>query len=254
MKSLFISLFLILISHSGIAHEQLGISVSGKASISKVPDQFLIRLSISERNVSASKAKQRVDLLSKQVLTAIKSYGVKDSAIKSTQLRINPIYHKNRNVVDKVYVPINQNSDKNIASVKMNNQTGREVNVEFDVSRDIEVKISDFGVYEKMLDRVTNLGVTRISPVQSSISDAETLYQGALELAVTNAQEKAKKLAEQLNVTLGNVNSIEELSHRAPGKMHMASEGRVAGARMPSYTGLNEVSAEVRVTFAISPQ
>lgn len=244
--------FLLFLSNFCVAAEQNGISVSGKATITKEPDQFLIQLSITERGVSAAKAKQRVDLISKNVINSVKSFGIKDNELKSTQLRINPVYTRNRVAVDKVYMPVGQHKEKQVASIKANNINNKEVPIEFDVTRQIEITLANFSVYEALLDKVTGLGVTRISPAQSSISNAEDLYQRALELAVSNAQQKAKKLAKQLGIKLGNVTKIEELSYRAPGKIQMASEAIVSGARMQSHTGLNEVSAEVRLSFSIS--
>lgn len=244
----------VLFSSCSVALEQIGISVSGKATINKAPDQFVIRLSIVERGISAAKAKQRVDIKAQQVIRSIKTFGVEDSALKTIQLRINPIYPRNKVAVDKVYAPVSSLGNDHVVSVNAKNSSSDQVQIEFDVSRDIDVTITDFSIYEKLLDKVTKLGVSRISPAQASISDAESLYQKALLLAVTNASEKALKLAKKLGVKLGQVSKLEELSYRAPGTIQMAADSLASGGRLQSHAGLNEVSAEVRITFSISPQ
>jgi uncharacterized protein len=244
----------VLFSSFSLAVEHAGISVSGKATINKAPDQFLIRLSIVERGISAAKAKQRVDLKAQQVIKSIRTFGIEDNALKTTQLRINPIYPHNKVSVDKVYAPIGSVGNGKVVSVNAKDSSNEQVQIEFDVSRDIDVMITDFAMYEKLLDKVTKLGVTRISPAQASISDADSLYQRALLLAVTNASEKAQKLAKTLGVKLGQVSKLEELSYRAPGTIQMAADSLASGGRLQSHAGFNEVSAEVRITFSISPQ
>ncbi|WP_286261364.1 SIMPL domain-containing protein [Thalassotalea atypica] len=246
-------LLIVSYTHAVNASAEQGITVTGKGIIETSPDQFKLSLTISERGIIASKTKQRIDTQTQQVLKAIKSLGVNDRDITSTQININPIYHKIQHNVDKVYLPLSEMNNSGGVSVKPGLTDKKRYDVEFEVSRQVEVKLREFSQYEKLLDRVTKLGVNRISPVQASVSNAEELYQQALDIAVKNGKEKASLLAKQIGVNIVSVSNLEELSHRAPGRMMMASEAMGGGGDFQSYRGVNAITAEVRITFVISP-
>ena len=240
----------VLVSMPTIAYAQQaqGITVTGKATIEKAPDQFVINVTVSNRSSIVQKAKASVDIKSEKITNMAKRYGIAAKDIRSTQLQISPIYPRRNHRVEEVYV-----ADRDVvAKVPVSNKEKENLSIEFEVTRSISLTLQSFDNYEKILDRLTKIGVTRISPVQTSISDAETLYQKALTQAVANAKSKAEMLAIKLGVTLGRVNQLTEHAYRAPAKMMLAQESSMSSARHQSYTGVDSVSAEVTATFTIA--
>ncbi len=245
------TVFLLSLPSLSIANTNEGLHVTGKALIEKAPDRFLVRMSVKDRGRLASKSKMKVDQITQSALNIIKSLGIQDANIKSSHIQITPIYHQNKFNPNKAYVAHNNLKQSAIVETELTNNDDK-LRVEFDVTRQIEVQLDDFSQYEKLLDRVTKVGVNSISPVRSSISNAEQLYQQVLEKAVTNAKQKASKLAQQLGVVIKGVSSVEELSYRAPGDLMMAESSVMSRGKYQSYAGKSAVSAEVRVSFIIS--
>jgi uncharacterized protein YggE len=246
---------------SSITAEQYtakGIEVIGKASVKAEPDQFVFTVSINQRGAIANKAKARVDQKSRLVTNMYRSMGIAKNAIESARLQLTPRYEKLANIPEfevhqglksqgknkgisysKVVINSDQLADKCIA---------QDENIYFEVSRTIKVTFKDFTLYDQLLDNVVKIGVSRISPLQTSITNTEALYQKALIKALKNANNKAEAIAKQINVKLGGITSFKESSYHTP-KIYMMASRSSDG--FSSQAGQNDVSAQVSVTFAI---
>lgn len=230
-----------------------GITVVGKASIAKAPDQFKVVFTLEQRTAVIAKAKAKIDQQTNQLTRAAKSMRIKDDNIKTTNVQLVPIYPKPNATPHRLYVEQEYNQDNALVALNSNAKNGQKhpSNIIFDVRRQVEVILTDVDDYERLLDKALKIGVTRISPVRSSIANAEQLYQQALTQAVTNAKTKAVRLAENLGVTLGPVQILSEQAYRAPGKMMMVAQAFDGAPQMKNYSGTSEISAEVTVTFGL---
>jgi uncharacterized protein YggE len=258
MKYLF---FIISIFSSSITAEQYagkGIEVIGKASVKAEPDQFVFTISIKQRGAIASKAKARVDHKSRLFIDMYLSMGIVKSAIESARLQLTPRYEK------QAYVPefevhqrlTNQvtNKGKKYSKTVINsNQLAegtsyKSENIYFEVSRTIMVTFTDFTIYDQLLDNVVKIGVSRIFPLQTTITKNDDLYQQALINALENAREKAEAIAKTINVKLGKLSSFKESSYHTPNTYMMANR---SSDGFSSQVARKDVSAQVNVTFAI---
>ena len=228
-----------------------GITVSGKATIEKAPDQFKLVVSVAERSRVAQKAKANIDHKSDQVTSVARQLGIKEQDIRSTQLQIFPIYPRINQHDNKVYIAERDKTQLAVIEKELPIKNVADLSIEFEVKRTIALTLTSFDKYEMLLDKLTKIGVTRISPVQTSITEADTLYQQALIQALDNARLKAQMLAKNLGVSLGQVSQLTEHAYRAPAKMMMAQESDSSMSRRQSFTGVDSISAEVTVTFTI---
>jgi len=248
MRQLLTLLLILTICLPAMAQEK-GISVSGKGVVLAAPDSFTLSVQVKERGMVAQKVKSIVDSKSSQIVSMLKKYGITDKQITSSQLSLYPIFQKPSVIVNESYVksPI----DKGISKV-VNSNKDKQVLV-YDVSRTIEIDFRDADKYDVLLDLLVKLGVTNISPLQKKVKDSEGLYQQAMIAAIADAKQKAKLMAEQLNVKVGQVVNIKESSsYNAPVRYRM--EAMAAAPTFQSNFGENEITAQVVVVFSILPR
>lgn len=237
-----------------------GIEVIGKGSASAKPDKFTFTVTISQRGNVASKAKALVDQKSQLVTQMYLSMGIAKSAIESARLELIPRYETRANVPAIIVhqrLPNQESFENNKAKAVISgnqlvdNALTEQEKVYFEVSRTIKVTFTDFSRYDQLLDNVVRIGVSRISPLQTTIINAEALYQQALINALRNAHQKATTIAKQMGVTLGEISNLTESAYHAPNSYSMA--GR-SNASFNSHVAENNVAAQVSVTFAIKTE
>ncbi|WP_448556569.1 SIMPL domain-containing protein [Thalassotalea montiporae] len=253
---LFLFALLAINSNHLFAEQAKGITVVGKASIAKAPDQFKVVFTLEQRTAIIAKAKAKIDQQTNLLTRAAKAMRIKDDDIKTTSVQVVPIYPKPNTNLHRVYVEQDFNQSDGVVALNGNAESKVKARpdraeIVFDLRRQVEVILTDVDDYERLLDKALKIGVTRISPVQSSLAKAETLYQQALTQAVANAKTKALRLAENLGVELGPVQMLNEHAYRAPGQVMMAAEAFDGARQMKSYSGTSEISAEVTVTFML---
>jgi uncharacterized protein YggE len=242
-------------------HVDKGIDVIGKASIKAEPDQFVLTVSINQQGAIASKAKALVDQKSRLVTNMYLSMGIKNNAIESARLQLTPRYEKQKYAPEiEVHQRLtNQGASSGRNHVKAvinsnqltDNSLYQQEKIYFEVSRSITVTFTDFTLYDQLLDNVVRIGVSRISPLQTAITNNEDLYQQALINALKNANQKAETIAKQIGVKLAGVVSFEESSYHTPSVSVMAKRGNNSfNAQVAQKT----ISAHVNVTFAIEEE
>ncbi|KKI90609.1 hypothetical protein WQ54_20120 [Bacillus sp. SA1-12] len=150
-------------------------SVDGAGRLTVIPDQAIINIGVMTENKDVEAAQNENSKRSKQVIEALKKIGVSDDDIQTLSYTIQPIY-------DFV-------EGKSILR-------GYQIQHVFELTvRDIE----DAGVIYKT---AVSAGANMAGSLRFEVTNEETYYQKALQLAMKNATEKAVKLGEQLGVTV----------------------------------------------------
>jgi uncharacterized protein YggE len=259
MKYLFVMIISLFTSSiTAEQYAQKGIEVIGKASVKAEPDQFFFTISINQRGTIVSKAKALVDQKSRLVTNMYLSMGIPRNSIDSARLQLTPRYEKQTYApefeVHQRLANQNPNKGKNHAKAVINsnqlanNSLYAQEKIYFEVSRTIMVTFTDFTLYDQLLDNVVKIGVSQISPLNTSITNNEALYQQTLIKALENASQKAEAIAKQINVKLGKLSSFKESSYHTPSTYMMAS---TSSDGLSSQTAQKDISAQVSVTFAI---
>lgn len=248
MRLLSTLLITLTLSLSVTAQEQ-GISVNGKGAVLTAPDSFTLSVQVKERGMVAQKVKSIVDSKSSQIVSMLRKHGIAEKQITSSQLSLYPIFQKPSVIVNDSYV---RNKKENTITKVTHGNKDKQVLV-YDVSRTIEIDFHDTNKYDVLLDRLVKLGVTNISPLQKKVKDSERYYQQAMVAAIADAKQKAKLMAEQLGVKVGQVISIKESSsYHAPARFRM--EAMASAPTFKSNFGENEITAQVVVVFSVLPR
>jgi len=248
MKRIIMMLTCLGFTVSTLAQQHEGITVIGKATIKQIPDEFNVSFTIEQRGRLVSKIKANVDQKVDMLISAIESMQIPNQNIRATHLQIFPLYSHRNNHIDQAFI---SNQRDTIISVKPELNKNSMAELEFSVVRNVTVKLNHVDDYEKLLEKAIKIGVNRITPVQMGIANAEKLYKRAMLEALDNAKEKATQVAKRLNITLGDVKNMNEQTYRVPSTMLMSADAMESTRSSSSYIGVEQITAEVLVTFAI---
>ncbi|WNC70045.1 SIMPL domain-containing protein [Thalassotalea nanhaiensis] len=206
-----------------------GVEVTGKGAILIDPDIFTFSITLADRAMTAEQAKKVVDEKTNELLSSAKEMGVEESAIETTQMNIRPIFDNKSKSAQDLYQP----------SL-------------IEVSRQLTFILSDFEHYDPLLDQAIRLGVKHISQLQYETSKADEYYRQALNVAIKDAEAKAKQIASRLNFSLGAVTHMSEFPHGAPRVLMADSSENAKSISFRSNPGKREISAQITLIYSIN--
>ncbi len=161
------------------------ITVNGKGEAVTIPDVATFSFSVIETAQIVDEAQAKATAKINLIIKAIKDGGVDEPDIKTLSYTINPHY-------------------------KYMNQSS--ILDGYDVSQTIEVKVRDIKKAGMLFTAVGSLGVQNINNLIFSVDDIDTIKIKARNLAIEDAQKKAKELAKKLGVRLVQITSFYDAS------------------------------------------
>lgn len=159
------------------------VSVNGQGLVSNTPDIAGLQLSVTRRGDTASTLKEEVDQVVLEVVEAAEDLGISGHDLQAAQVSVNPYSGQN-------------------PAAGLREQMGVEVH------RGITVTIRDLMVYPELIDIALAAGVDQIGHLQLGISNRAEALERAVELAVEEAMDHARLVAEQLGLEVGRVQEI----------------------------------------------
>lgn len=205
--------------------DQPHIIVNGYGYIDQIPDQATVRFEVTVTAADFSTAKKEVDAIVAKAIRAAKKQKVDDDNINASKINAAPQYQWNNKI--RVY-------------------TGERV------SRQVQVKLTEIERYNKLVEGILSSGVTRLQSVQLDFSKRAQLEMKALTLALDNAKNKAKIMANHLGEKLAGVFQIAPIG-ATPVVTHMAMRANResqsdGGALKP---GKQKIQQQVRVVYLL---
>jgi uncharacterized protein YggE len=204
------------------------LSVTGYAEQLVQPDQVVLNVAISHSDKNINKAKDEVDSVIARVIKVANTFNVSKNNIDASQLNI---YRQHE---------YNQVTQKQEFST-------------FQVTRNVEIKLTDVNKYALFLQELVEAGINEIGYTQFSYSKAEEVQDKLKKLAIKDAKFEAKELACAFDAKLDRVYSVNFAN--APsvttpyGRQSMIESGR---AHKQAYNVSDIViSSEVFVTYLI---
>jgi uncharacterized protein YggE len=214
------------------------IVVSGKGEVVAVSDIASIYLTLSK---DAATTKEAQNLLNEQVtktLDYLKKENIEDKDIKSEYGGVNPKYSYES--VRCFSYPCPQ-SDPKI--------TG------YTATQSITVKVRAVDTANEVRTGLAALGIVNISGPTFSIDNEDSLNADARAKAIDDAREKAKVLARQLHVRLGDIVNFSENGGGYPmmyaGKSMMAEDVATSAPAPELPKGENKITSNVTITYEI---
>jgi hypothetical protein len=213
------------------------ISVKGSGDISAISDIATLNVNISKDAITAKEAQSQLNESITKTLSYLKEQGIEDKDIKSEFGGINPKYE----TVKCYYYPCPSESKI----------------VGYTANQSIEVKVRDVDNASVIRTGLSEVGITNISGPTFSIDDEDSYKAEARALAIKDAKEKAKILANDLGVKLGRIVSFYEEGEN--GYPMYAKEMSSIGAdmldsRAPAPVlpkGENKIYSNITITFVI---
>jgi uncharacterized protein YggE len=236
--------FTLLKSYKNIdANQQNTIVVSGTGKVEATPDTAKISFSIRESGKTSKEAQEAVAKKWDAAKVKLLALGVEEKDIKNTSFTTYPKY-------DWV-------QDKCVAGSSYCG--GKQVINGYEVTQSIDIKSKKIDDTGKLLEALAAASINEVSGPSLIIDDEDGLKSEARGLAITNAKEKAKLLAKQLGVDLGDVLYFRDVSSAvtmpyAEGGMMiktMSARADMAPIIPDVPAGVNEIVSNVSITYEI---
>ena len=209
------------------------ILVIGQGSTDIAADMAVLTLTVTRDEKTARAALDANSADMGDVLSAMKSEGVKERDLQTSGFSIQPRYF---------YPPTKPSS---------NHQPPRIVG--YTVRNSLTVRIRDISALGEILDTSVTLGVNEGGNIIFTNNDPSSAITQARVEAVKDAMAKAKTLAEAAGVKVGKLLEMSEQTHN-PRPMQMARAERsmaMSAGSVPVATGENIYKVTVNMSFAI---
>ena len=240
--------------------ETPSIEVKGQASILAVPDRFSLSIAIVKRGQFTDKIRAVVDSKSNQVIQIAQSLDIKNHDINSARVTLKVIKDKPSIIVEGIEAnqrvghatfPNNQHSKVYVGVNAATNQVSSKPLI-FELTRTIDIHFSNIDNYDLFLNKIIKIGVSRISPLVMSVENIDKYYQQALVQAISNAKNKASKIAKHTNVIINKLLYVKELSSNYY-TSHLSSSmmSSESASNHISQVGNQAINASVLVKFSI---
>ena len=207
--------------HASMNHtiEQNTMILNGNGQVSAVPDEAVLRLGVQTEGDNLQMIQANNAELSQAVLQALRQLGIDN--IKTFQYDINKVYE----FVD-----------------------GKQVDKGYTVRNIFEIRTNDLRLVGAAIDNAVYYGANIVDLIQFEVSDASKYYLEALNLAISDAYEKANSIAKGLGLHYSpyprkiTENSTPQIPFRA---INMR-EGAFA---TPIEVETNQIEASVTIEF-----
>lgn len=164
-------------------------TLTGQGAVTATPDLAVIRLGVQTTGYNLSRIQSDNAQINQNIIQALNQAGYTD--IRTAQYTIDKAYdYQDGNQVDKGYTV------RNILEIRTN-------------------KVSQVGA---IIDTAVEMGANIVESISFELSNPQLYYQRALNLAINDAIQKAKSIAENLHIKLFSVPThiVENSASPAP--------------------------------------
>jgi hypothetical protein len=211
------------------------IVVSGEGEAFSKPDIGTFSFSVTARGIDAAQAQEASGTSINAILAYLTEQEVAEKDIKTQNYNLNQKWKYEQSLCfGDGYCPNNRVEDG------------------YEVSQTVTLKVRDISAAGTIIAGVGERGATDISNLNFSVDDIDSLQAEARAAAITDAQDKAAVLAEQLGVRIVRLASYNEegggysqpfYDTRMMG-MEMAEDSSFPGAELPA----GEETTTIRVS------
>jgi uncharacterized protein YggE len=199
------------------------VSVTGEASITTAPDIAVLQAGVTSQAKNAREAMAGSGKLMTAVLAVLKDSGIAEKDIKTSRLRLEPIYEPNKHPP----API----------------------IAVEATSLITVRLRDVNQSADILDKMISAGANIVTGISFDVSDPSKLLDQARVEALADAKRKAEIYAKAAGVALGRPLSISEGYISRPRSAEYLT--RSAQASMPIQAGEEKIGINVSVSYEL---
>ena len=216
------------------------IAVSGTAEIRGAPDEVNLRLGVESRDPKLEEAVKQNDARTAAVLKFLKEAGIASKDIQTDYVEIHPQYDTDRHV--QQIVP-----------------------EYYQVRRNLGVRLRKVDQFDAVLKGALTSGANYVLGIDFRTTELRKHRDAARQQAIRAAKEKAVALAQELEVTVGKAQSIQEQTNSGwwgannsyanynamAQNVSQAAPGGGDGGEGNLAVGMISVTATVNVTFLL---
>ncbi len=215
------------------------ITVTGEGKVTAIPDTATFTFTVDETAADVATAQTKATTAGNAVIDYLKSQGIADTDIQTTDYNVNPQYEYSSQIcANNGYCPPQKQTISG-----------------YEVTQTVSVKVTDITKAGDLLAGVGSRGVSDVSGLTFTVASQDALDAQARDKAIADAQSKAKELAGALGVSLIRVTGFSENSGGVvPMPMYAAESGGAesAAAVAPQIpVGQNTITSDVSVTYEI---
>jgi uncharacterized protein YggE len=202
------------------------ITVTGRGDVEQSPDLMTLTLGVESKAPTAQAALQQNKDRAATLVTTLKSKGVADRDLQTSNLALSPSWDEKQNITG--YVASNM----------------------------VTVRLRDLNAAGEVVDAASSAvgDDIRMHGVAFSIDDTSRALEQARTEAVKQALEQAKQLASAAGVELGGIKSIDDTNTELPAPQYYARGYELdtaAASDLAIEPGEQELRVDVRVVFEI---
>lgn len=209
--------------------QQQGIWVTGEGKVMATPDIATLQLGIQAQEKTVAQAQSEASDAMNKVMAALIGNGVAQKDIQTQRFSIQQVTN---------YDPKTQN----------------QIVLGYQVTNIVTAKIRTLDKAGTIIDAAAQAGgdLTRVNSIAFSVEDPTPYYTQARRMAMTDANSKAKQLADLGSVTLGKPTYISETSAAPPPTPMYAVPAPAQTASTPISPGELQITLDVQVAYSIS--
>lgn len=215
------------------------ISVDGTGEVSAIPDVATFSFSVQADGIDATTAQTASAKSVNAIIDFLKSQNIDTKDIKTSDYSLYPKYkYETQPCFANGLCP-----------------SGNQVADGYSVTETITVKVRATDTAGTILSGVGDHGATNISSLSLIIDKPDTLNAAARQIAIADAQAKARQLASDLGVHLGRLVGFNENQNFPQPYYSMAKlgAGMAEDAALPPAipTGENKITSNVSLTYEL---
>lgn len=225
---LFLAVTMLFSMNAALADDdEADITVQGSAVITASPDVVTVTANVSLTADTVSAAQEAVNVVVEATIEKLLALGVLADDIVTESYNCYPSY---------------------------NYDTGTAVIAGYQANHTLSITMKDITMLDSVITAVTDSGMNEIYNVSYDVSTRSKLYQDALALAISAAEEKAVKMAAAGGMTITGIESIAENGSYDSGYSNVSMEtdakASAAGVRSTGIrSGSVSVTAKVTVVY-----
>jgi uncharacterized protein YggE len=215
------------------------VTVTGFASRVIKPDKVVLTLTVENEDAKISDAIKNNATSVSKVIEVLKSLGINDEQITTSQYSVNPVYSLER---------VGDIECSHYAPPRKECLVGYRATYVLTITMDSDANIG------KVVDAVSEAGVTSITGIGFTLSEElrKSVMDELIKDAVEDAKSKAEKLLMPLGESIGKVKSMRYYSdYYYPYFSAPRFTPLYAGLATPIYVETEQINVSVEVTFLI---
>jgi uncharacterized protein YggE len=207
-----------------------GVTVSGHGEFDAPPDTGYVDVGVQVTAPNVANARDGAATAADAVIGSLKSNGIDEKDIQTTNYNIQPMYDYSKN-------------------------GGQPTITGYQVTNTVQAKVRKLDSFSKVIDDATAAGGNnvRVQSIRFGVEDDVKAKEQAREKAVADAKTKAEQLAKLSGVTLGKAISISESNASQPNQPIYARDAAAAAGTpaTPIQPGTSTISVDVSIRWAV---